>query len=31
VLHHLGLSFMASNHVGFVALHLVGEDYRWLS
>ena len=27
VLHHLGVSYMASNPVGFVTLHLVGERY----
>src|SRR5919198_4884601 len=30
VLHHLWLSLMASNHIGFIALHLVGEDHGWL-
>src|SRR5215468_3647389 len=27
VLHHLWLSLMASNHIGFVTLHLVGERH----
>ena len=26
-LDHLWLAFMASRHIGFVALHLVGEDH----
>src|SRR5262249_42580988 len=30
VLDHLWLAFMASSHIGFVALHLVGEDHSWL-
>src|SRR6266567_5311204 len=30
LLHHLWLSLMASNHIGFITLHLVGEDYCWL-
>src|SRR6516165_6344734 len=30
VLHHLWLSLMASNHIGFVTLHLVGEHHSWL-
>jgi hypothetical protein len=29
-LDHLWLAFMASSHIGFVALHLVGEDHGWL-
>src|SRR5262249_48537412 len=27
VLHHLWLSLMASNHIGFVTIHLVGEHH----
>src|SRR5919108_6049702 len=30
VLHHLWLSLMASNHIGFVTLHLVGQRHRRL-
>src|SRR4029453_6804791 len=29
-LDHLWVSFMASNHVGFIAFHLVGERHRGL-
>src|SRR4029450_11763779 len=29
-LDHLWLAFMASNHIGFVALHLIGERHRGL-
>src|SRR5207248_11269474 len=29
-LDHLWLSFMASSHLGFVALHLIGERHRRL-
>src|SRR5882724_9589633 len=29
-LDHLWLSFMAGNHIGFVALHLLGERHRGL-
>jgi len=29
-LDHLWVAFMASSHIGFVALHLVGEDHGWL-
>src|SRR5215813_7253743 len=30
VLHHRWLSLMASNHIGFVTLHLMGQHYGWL-
>ena len=30
VLHHLRLAFMAGNHIGFIALHLVGQRHRGL-
>src|SRR5712664_1777741 len=29
-LHHLRLSLMTGHHIGFIALHLVGEDHCWL-
>src|SRR4030095_10010740 len=29
-LDHLWLAFMASSHIGFLALLLVGEDHGWL-
>jgi hypothetical protein len=29
-LDHLWLSFMASNDIGFIALHLIGERHRGL-
>jgi hypothetical protein len=31
VLHHRWLSLMASQHIGFVTLHLIGECHRRLS
>src|SRR5215510_13888324 len=30
MLHHRWLSLMASNHISFIAFHLVGEDHGWL-
>src|SRR5215475_11733311 len=30
VLHYFWLSLMARHHIGFITLHLVGEDYGWL-
>src|SRR2546423_13440102 len=29
-LDHLRLSLMPGHHIGFIALHLVGEDHGWL-
>src|ERR671930_65633 len=30
LLHYFWLSLMARHHIGFITLHLVGEDHRWL-
>ena len=29
-LYYLWLAFIASSHIGFITLHLVGEDHGWL-